>query len=208
MSSTTALTTTTNNPSTPTAANMVDTTSNAIATTLASSVSVTGKRKSSVEISDSASKKRYKMFLQKEAEIENLQKVARKYGLSQPFEDEYGKNIHNEEWDEYYVEYLEKYALAIQPALQTSLDTIRSEMMEILENITGFDVEWGLNAMGFNIDSTTCGQPDGRFYTQFGITGLSFSDNHLIDTRWTSLYEKYVYIQGEAERMNIDLVFG
>ena len=91
MSSTTALTTTTNNPSTPTAANMVDTTSNAIATTLASSVSVTGKRKSSVEISDSASKKRYKMFLQKEAEIENLQKVARKYGLSQPFEDEYGK---------------------------------------------------------------------------------------------------------------------
>ena len=50
-------------------------------------------------------------------------------------------------------------------------------MLNILENEDGFDEEYGLNREGFIIDSTSCGEKDGNFHTEYPLNPSEKNDD-------------------------------
>ena len=98
--------------------------------------------------------------------------------------------------------------------LQEQLSTVYADMIELLEdepmgNI--FDADTGLTKNGFVMDSTTCGQEDGAYHVCHDLDGdsnyCSIDEWNDCAPGWEELYDTYIKIQDQAEKMNITLDF-
>ena len=95
--------------------------------------------------------------------------------------------------------------------LQSSLSYCYNEMLEILESVDGFDEETSLSREGFTIDSTTCGQKDGNFHTEYPLNPSEKNDDfHILedDDEWRELFETYQEIENRASELGVALTFG
>ena len=87
--------------------------------------------------------------------------------------------------------------------LANDFENCYNDMLNILENEDGFDEEYGLNREGFIIDSTSCGEKDGNFHTEYPLNPSEKNDDfHILedDEEWRELFETYQEIVGRASR--------
>ena len=138
--------------------------------------------------------------------------VTTEYGLSHCFEDD-------EEWKEYYEEYvrIEKQANVLgvklifdnqeglEQRLQKRLDAVYNSMLEILQNDPMGYIYENFDESGFTLLSTTCGYLDDDHYLNCDLDGGEIVEFY---PEWDVLYKEYQQITLEADQLNACLTFG
>ena len=125
----------------------------------------------------------------------------------------------DEEWEEYYEEYLriENQANvlgvelifededALEQRLQARMDAVYKSMLSILQNDPmGYQYE-DFDESGFILLSTTCGVVDYDHSIDCNLDGGEVADNY---PQWDELYKEYQQITLEADQLNACLAFG